>query len=261
MKAGKIIDFIEDYAPKSLAMEWDHVGLMLGSVENEIHNVYFCMDFTIETLHEALRKNCNLIITHHPLIWNPLASVSDDTPEGSLIAESVRAGITVYSAHTNLDFTTGGINDALISAIGLDGIPDDSGTHRYGTLVSPITFSAFLDNVREALDAPSARGVLPLGADFDDVITTVGVSSGAFDGDIDWLRECNIDVIVTGEMKHNQAIELMNNGFFAITAGHFESEHPGVEMLADAVKKHFAEIFEKEGIKTVVSKACNPFVD
>ncbi len=253
MKNGEIIEYLRSIAPEEKAAPWDRPGLMLGSLEGETEGVLFAMDFTREVLDEALERGMSLVITHHPFVWDPMKRIDVDGAYGALVADAIKNDITVYSAHTNLDFAEGGINDALAEAVGITGVlADESGCHRYGDLFQEITFAELAEFVGFALNAPNARTVIPAGKNPDDPVKRIGVSSGGFDGDYDWLREYGIDAIVTGEMKHNEAIELRRRGFFAIAAGHFESEQPGVVKLAEETGRAL-------GIKTYVTEKCNPF--
>lgn len=255
MKISKIIDYIEKAAPKELALSWDNIGLMVGSKESDINTALFCMDYTSEILNACIDKNIKLVITHHPFIFTPVARIDEETPEGKLISETIRKGITVCSFHTNLDFANGGINDTLIETIGISEYSKDaSGTHTFGPLFEETKFSDFVEFVRFALNSPNLRIVCPNEKGKDYEIKNIGVSCGAFDGEYDWLLENNIDVLVTGELKHHNAIALKERGIFVISAGHFETEEPGMERLAENIR---AEL----GIETIVIIDCNPFTD
>lgn len=255
MKNRKIIDFIREYAPEDTALSFDNVGLMCGSLDAETEKVIFCMDFTEEVLEKAVFGGARLVITHHPFIFNPIRSVTEDCPKGVLISEAIRNNITVYSAHTNLDFAKNGINDTLIETLGIEEYESDaSGFHRFGDLFQEIKFSEFLEFARFSLNVKKPRVVLPVGKTQNDLVRRVGVSCGAFDGEYDWIDENDVHVLVTGELKHHEAIELKERGVFVVAAGHYESEQPGVERLAEIVGKEF-------GIETETVTECNPFTE
>ncbi len=111
MKCIEIIKYLEQWAPKETAWERDNVGLQVGSGERDIKNIFLCLDVTPSAVDEAVRKSCNLIISHHPLLFNPLRRISTDKDTRSKIIEKlIKNDITLYSAHTNLDYTKGGVS-------------------------------------------------------------------------------------------------------------------------------------------------------
>lgn len=108
MTCGKLFSILEDFAPLSLAEEWDNVGLQLGDPLAQVQRVLIALDVDERVCREAEEKGVELIISHHPLIFKPVKKISLALPEGALLARLIRAGIAVYSAHTNLDSAVGG---------------------------------------------------------------------------------------------------------------------------------------------------------
>ena len=120
MRCDKIIKIIEDWAPKSIAWEKDNVGLQVGSLRREAKNILLCLDVDEKVVDEAIQKNCNLIISHHPLLFRPLINIDVDRDKRSKIIEKlIKKDITLYSAHTNLDFTKDGVSFQLAKKLGL----------------------------------------------------------------------------------------------------------------------------------------------
>lgn len=123
MTVDNLIRYFEVWAPPGASWDRDNVGLQVGSGRDKIKNILLCLEFTPEVLKEAVQKNCNLIITHHPLIFNPIKKLNFTKDNKSdLIKEIIRNGINVYSAHTNLDFTKDGVSFELAKTLGLKGI-------------------------------------------------------------------------------------------------------------------------------------------
>jgi dinuclear metal center YbgI/SA1388 family protein len=123
MKGLDIIKYLEDWAPKGIAWEKDNPGLQIGSVEYEVKNVFLCLELTGEALNEAINKKCNLIITHHPLLFHPIKSLNFTKDKNSQIIEKIiKNDIVVYSAHTNLDFTKDGVSFQLAKALSLNNV-------------------------------------------------------------------------------------------------------------------------------------------
>ncbi|WAA13931.1 Nif3-like dinuclear metal center hexameric protein [Fervidibacillus halotolerans] len=115
----EIIQLFEQFSPKRLAMEGDKIGLQIGRLNRRVKNVLVALDVTEEVAKEALEKDVQLIIAHHPPIYRPLANIRTDTPQGRMIEILMKHEIAVYAAHTNLDVATGGLNDWLADALQL----------------------------------------------------------------------------------------------------------------------------------------------
>ncbi len=120
MNAEKIINFIENWAPPGAAWEKDNVGLQVGSTRREVTNIFLCLELTEQSFNQAIKKNCNFIFTHHPFIFKPLNKVNTHSdPKGKLIEKLIKKDITLYSAHTNLDFTKDGVSFELAKSLRL----------------------------------------------------------------------------------------------------------------------------------------------
>jgi len=120
MRCDKIIKIIEDWAPKSIAWEKDNVGLQVGSLRREVKNILLCLDVDEKVVDEASRKRCNLIISHHPLLFRSFKKLDTEKDRKSRIIEKlIKKDITLYSAHTNLDFTKGGVSFQLAKKLKL----------------------------------------------------------------------------------------------------------------------------------------------
>jgi dinuclear metal center YbgI/SA1388 family protein len=123
MKCKDIIDRIEDWAPRDIAWDRDNAGLQIGSAEREVKKILLALDLTEPGLDEAIRQTCNLIITHHPLLFNPIKKIdTQNSLTSRLIEKLIKNDITLYSAHTNLDFTKDGVSFELASVLGLNNI-------------------------------------------------------------------------------------------------------------------------------------------
>lgn len=114
-----VFQLMEQWAPKSLAYDWDNVGLQVGNFSNQVNRVMISLDVLEPTVDEAIDKNVDLIIAHHPLLFSPLNQVNTDTPKGRIISKLIKHNISVYAAHTNLDIASGGVNDILSEALNI----------------------------------------------------------------------------------------------------------------------------------------------
>lgn len=118
-KLKNIIELIEALAPKDYAMQWDNVGLQVGSMEDEIEKVMVSLDVTKEVIEEAIEKEVNLIIAHHPMIFSPLKAIVRNDAKGELIYKAIQHKINIYAAHTNIDIAPQGLNEYVANKIGL----------------------------------------------------------------------------------------------------------------------------------------------
>ena len=120
MIAGNVIKFLENWAPPGAAWEKDNVGLQVGSPKRRISNIFLCLELTEKALKEALETNSNFIFTHHPFIYNPIKKINTHSDsKGKLIESLIKKNITLYSAHTNLDFTEEGVSFELAKTLKL----------------------------------------------------------------------------------------------------------------------------------------------
>jgi dinuclear metal center YbgI/SA1388 family protein len=117
-----VITSLEQLAPSNLAAGWDNVGLLLGDHAAEVRSVLTCLTVTPEVAAEAVEGGAQLIVTHHPILFRAVKSLTTATPEGRMVLALVRAGVAVHSPHTAFDNALGGINDMLARRLGLVGV-------------------------------------------------------------------------------------------------------------------------------------------
>ena len=123
MTCGEIFKYIESWAPEEIAWNKDNVGLQVGSAERKVKNILLALDLNMKVITEAIKKDCNIIITHHPLLFNPLRKIDTDQDNTSRLVEKlIKHDITLFSSHTNLDFTKGGVSFELAKALELKNI-------------------------------------------------------------------------------------------------------------------------------------------
>lgn len=151
MKARDVIEWIETLAPASLAMPDDPVGLQVGSDSTELTTVLVALDLSETVADEAVRLGAQLVVTHHPFLYRPLACLRTDTPQGRTISTLLKHDISVYSAHTNLDSCTDGVGDRLATLVGLvDTRPLAPATLEQVKLVTFVPVDS-LEDVRRAI--------------------------------------------------------------------------------------------------------------
>lgn len=250
-KVIEIAKSIEQLAPKQLAEPWDNVGLMVGDEQQCVDTVYITLDVTSESVDEAIKNRAQLIVSHHPLLFSPLKSVTEQTVTGSIVRNLIQNNISVYSAHTNLDKADGGMNDMLCEKLGINDVRsytdeeciDSSGSAldnigRIGVLDTPTEMADFVDYVKNVL---GCRAISYTG-DLSDVVSTAAVCSGS-GGDLIYnAYNAGADVYITSEIKHHEAQLALELGINLIDAGHFETENIICDFMSDYLSIRFPDL-------------------
>lgn len=130
----EILAWLEQLAPREMKMDWDNVGLLCGSENRKVRRVLVALDPFLHVAEEAAELEADLILTHHPLIFHPLRSVTDADPTGETIRFLIQHDIAAINAHTNLDQAPGGVNDKLAECLGLQDVVviDPQGADTFG---------------------------------------------------------------------------------------------------------------------------------
>ena len=220
----KIIDAIESKVPSSLKEEWDNVGLILGDLNSEIKKAIIALDCTMDVINEATRKEANLIITHHPFIFDGVKSIDLSSPFGKKISKLIENKISVLSYHTNFDKAKSGTADTLANVLGLNNITnltnDEYSLGRIGD-IKECSLKDFVLFVKEKLNIPCVKYT---GND-DKIIKKVAVVPGSGCEFYSISKSMGADLLVTAEVKHHMGIECMESDFAIVDAGHFETEN------------------------------------
>jgi len=238
-----ILNFIEAVAPKELAMEWDNVGLLCGQADREVKKILVALDPFTSVCEEAAKTGADLLVTHHPLIFQPLTAVTDETTVGRAVMTLIKNNIAAINAHTNLDCADGGVNDTLAQKLKLNGIQkvaaDPDGLLRQGE-VETQDLDAFLDRVETVLGCSGLRyvsGGRP--------VQKVAVGGGACGSELYAVIAAGCDTFVTADVKYNQFCDAKELGLNLIDAGHFATENPVVAVLAEKIAAAFPDIAVK----------------
>ena len=252
-----ILDVLEALAPYSMKMDWDNVGLLCGSRKKEVEQVLVALDPFEDVCDEAVEWGADVIVTHHPLIFRPVANVTDETSVGRIIERLCSAGICAVNAHTNLDCAPGGVNDELAAVLGLRDVTvlNPSGTDAQGrpwgllrggeTDEQPLP--EFLAHVRQSLGCPGLRYV-----DGGKPVRRVAVGGGSCADEMLEAVAAGCDTFVTADVRYNQFWDAHDLGLNLIDAGHFYTENPVTRVLADTLKRAFPDISVKIDRKSVV---------
>jgi len=244
-----IMDIINAVAPFDSQLPFDNSGLLVGDGSAQVTRALLCLDITEAVIQEAEAINANLIISHHPVIFEPLNSLGSREPAYLL----ARGGIGALCCHTNLDLSpVCGVNIALASCLGLRNVraEDVFGAESVlfsGELAEPVEPEAFARLVKARLNAKAVRFVPGEGT-----VKKVFLCSGAGGDELRHAACRGADAFVTGELKHHQAIEAARTGMTCVAAGHYETEILFRDFLAAYLKKRFP------GTGFLLSKAEKP---
>lgn len=239
-----ICQFMEKFAPTQLAEDWDNVGLLVGDRALPVKRVMTCLTVTPETVDEAVQRQADLIVTHHPIPFRPMKRLTTDSMAEGLVWQLARAGISVYSPHTAFDSAKGGINQSLGARLGVgeleslilqeDGLLE-VGAGRFGKLPERQSLTQFVSSIKLDLSIESVRVVDGGGGSVERVAIACG-SGGSFLGKAK-ARGC--DTLVTGEATFHTCLEAKARGVSLVLLGHFASERFAVEALAELLGSSF----------------------
>ena len=161
LKVKDVYGWVDEIAPFDKAESWDNVGLLCGSMENEVQAIFCALELNDEVLDTAFEKGCSLIVTHHPILFGGRKNLCEDTAEGRLLCRLVRAHMNLIAAHTNYDVAAGGVNDCLAEALGLTNVTGEMRYHDAVSLAAEglVTMQAGHDSTEQIAVKPLRNGL------------------------------------------------------------------------------------------------------
>ena len=281
MKLKEIKSFLEGMAPLAVQESWDNSGLQIGCSDKDIHKVMVCLDLTEAVLDEAEAIGADLVISHHPLIFKGLKSISGSTYQERCVRKAILSDIAVYSAHTSLDNILGGVNHKIASLLGLsslrwldsgesaegcdekcggaaekscgegaegkcggaDAVARASGSGLIGELKEPVAAAEFLHTVKTVFDVKALKhSPLP-----STTIRSVALCGGAGAFLLPQAVAKGADCFISGEFHYH---DYFDPGTLLIELGHYESEQFTQDLLKESLEKAFPEL---EIVKTSIN--------
>ena len=239
MQVKDIVGAIEEFAPRGVQESWDNSGLLIGGPEDDVKGVLVGFDCTVELIQEAVERGCNMVVTHHPLIFHGLKHIGPEDPVGATVIAAVRNGVAVYAAHTSADKVPQGVSWAMALKLGLQDIeilmkePDGNGLGCIGTLLRPLTGKEALEYVGKAFGLKIIKSSKPL----ETAISRVAVLGGSGGGEIEAAREAGAQLYITADISYHNFFT--RDGFMVMDIGHFESEVDIVPILLTQIRKKF----------------------
>lgn len=244
----EIRGFFEQRVPSYLKLDFDNVGMLVGFCDAEVRTVLTALDITDAVIEEAADIGAQLIVSHHPLLFDPLKRVTDDDPTGSKVIRLIQNGISAICLHTNLDTVDGGVNDCLMEALGgrVTGLMDPHGAHpdgtpygigRIGELPAPVGLEDFLLRTKQRLHCSGLRYV-----DGGKPVHFLACCGGAGGSDMWKAVAAGCDTYVTADVKYDVFLCAKELGLNLIDADHFCTENVVVPHLKRLLCENFPEL-------------------
>lgn len=227
LEVNAILEILNDIAPFDTAEEWDNVGLLLGEGHQYVKKVLLALDLSEPVINEAVRKECDLIITHHPFIFKSIKRITNEDRLGKSIIKLLKNNIAVISAHTNLDQAfENGINYNIGNLYNLSHIEPLSVHHGFGVIGSyatPLAFSKFIHLTKEIFNIQHVKVVNSVHVETHG-INRIAICSGSASDYIKDAMDAYADVYITSDLKYHEAQVVLDSNLMLVDVGHFESE-------------------------------------
>ena len=259
MKIKEVLSALERFAPLPLQESWDNAGLQVGLTETEVSGALLCLDVNERIVDEAVKKGCNLIVSHHPLLFRGLKTISDLTDVQRTVMKVIENHLCVVSMHTNMDNAKGGVNFRIAEKLGLsdiqffaskqvDGIEAGSGVT--GLLAAPMAADDFVLAVKNAFGVECAMCNELLRRP----VHKVAICGGAGDFLLDEALKAGADAFITGEMHYHQYFGYEQKIQICVI-GHYQSEQFTTEVFQTIIQKACP------GVKTLIAETnTNPIL-
>ncbi|MDD4504361.1 MAG: Nif3-like dinuclear metal center hexameric protein, partial [Clostridiaceae bacterium] len=229
VKCQTVAGILDELAPRRLAESWDNVGLLVGDGKQNINRLMVCLDVPEWVVEEAIEKNVDMIISHHPMIFNGIKRINSDTATGRKLLSLIKNNIALYSMHTNYDIVAGGLNDIFARELGFYNSSvivetynegQVMGLGRIAELEKETTLSIYANDVKTLLGADH----ITFAGDPNRAIKKVALLNGSGNKFVNDARFAGADVLVTGDMQYHGILDALEMGLCVIDAGHYATE-------------------------------------
>ncbi len=248
MTVKDIYDYLNEIAPFDTAEEWDNCGLTVGSFQKDVKKIYIALDVTDDVLKDAKSFGADLVITHHPMIFNPVSQILSD----SLVYKAVVSEMSFIASHTCLDKAEGGVNHCLANKVGIKNLKtsENNGFLKYGE-IGACTAEEFANKIKFALGGAVSF------TDAGKPIKTIALCSGAGGDLVAEAKNIGADAFLTGEAKYHEYLLSKDSGVSMFVAGHFETENIVCDCLYKSLNEKFGNEIE---IKVSDLKNCVKYI-
>ncbi|MDR1915811.1 MAG: Nif3-like dinuclear metal center hexameric protein [Synergistaceae bacterium] len=240
MKVIDIIKKIETRIPPEWSEDWDNTGLMLGNPNADVRGIAVSLDATEQSVSDAVNCGCELLITHHPVIFRPISRIISTSAASSAISSALRSGVSVYSAHTNWDSSPEGVNVILSSRLGMSDIApilpghDGSwGIGAAGVVKTPLRLCQLAERVKSAW----GLGVTLVYGDAESKISSIALCGGAGGDLLQRVIEMGSDVFITADLNYHHLLDAQFSNLSLISVDHGEMERASLSGLCDLIRE------------------------
>lgn len=243
---NNIYEFLDENYPFETQMSFDNAGFLVGDGGQEVEHILVALDVSSAVIAEAAKKHCQLIFTHHPLIFNPLKTLVTHKPTEKMVIDLIRHNIALISAHTNLDVAQDGVNYhlakslqlqdiAFLSPQGTDRYGRDYGLGYYGTAHRKgDTLPAYAQFIQTQLNCKGIRFT-----DAGTPVSKVAVGGGSCGSMLGDVAKVGCDTFITGDVKYDVFLEAKERGINLIDAGHYPTEQVICQPVATKLQQRF----------------------
>lgn len=235
LKIKDVIKAIEEYAPLENQASYDNCGLLYGDLNWDYKGALVTLDTSIDVVKEAVSKGINLIIEHHPSIFMPIKKLNVEIPKHQALVYAIKNDVAIYSAHTSVDFTEGGLNDKVMQLLGCVSYSTANGNlsdMRVGDLNSPISLNEFVENIKSIFNDKHVTYV----GESNKMIKKIAVingGGGSQEGEVYNALYTGADVFISGDFKYNVLRLAKDLGYAVIVFGHYDSEMPFINLIKE----------------------------
>ncbi|MFI3258666.1 MAG: Nif3-like dinuclear metal center hexameric protein [Rikenellaceae bacterium] len=226
---------IEEFAPLALQASFDNSGLIVGCPDDEVQGVLLAVDLTEEVIEEAVSMGANMVITHHPIIFNPLKRLNSANCVERCVEMAIRAGVVIYAAHTNLDSAQDGMSwrlGEMLSLHSMERLDDDEGYGVVGDLSAEVDCREFIDQVAARLGLEMVRH----SAISSQRIDRVAICTGSGGSLLKAAISKGADLYITADLRYNDFFAAQRE-LTIVDVGHYESEYCAIEIIYDILSK------------------------
>lgn len=224
-----VLEYLWTLAPEEGKEAWDNVGLLVGRSYKEVTRILVSLDITLPVIQEAQQLGAQLIVSHHPVIWDTHKFVTDQVVQQERVLRLIEDGIAAICMHTNLDEAEDGVDDTLVEKLGLT--PQchlaEGKIGHISMLETPVSLQEFLQQVQNKLHANGLRYL-----DSGKMVHRIATGCGSCGEYLKDAAAAGCDTFLTGDVKYNVFLDAQDYGINLIDAGHFSTENPVVQKLA-----------------------------
>jgi len=218
----EIVKVIKQFAPLDTQEEWDNSCMQICTCNQDIKKIMVALDITKAVVDEAVEKNVDFIVTHHPLFFEGVKTIKKCDPKGYCIIKLIQNNISVFSCHTPFDKAKGGINDYFLEKLGLTNIKAIDEYVRVGSFTRAITLDSLAKKIAKL---SKQNGMVKIQGDPQAKIKCVGMCSGSGGEMFEVAQDAGAQVYISGDIKHSVALKAKDCGIFLIDAGHYGTEN------------------------------------